>query len=258
MSQPIGASRTAGGGIRNPAPVRGPGPTPPGGTGWEGSPEDAPETQVAGALFLIRVLEELGMREFLAEHPAAVQAGVAVGALLRAIRDHAPPGDPLLRLLSSLPRAPFSGDAVLPDRWAEGVRARGATLLAPREGRPPWLLVDGSGRLPLAIWHRIPSPGSVRGTLRGRLASPWQGVPPAEILAEAWRLAARRWCRRRVGMGLHALLRRTGKLHATGSHLDLVLPAGSADTRIRRMGLDTDPGWVPWLGRVVRIGYRGD
>jgi hypothetical protein len=26
--------------------------------------------------------------------------------------------------------------------------------------------------------------------------------------------------------------------------------------RIRRAGLDIDPGWVPWLGRVVSFHYR--
>jgi hypothetical protein len=29
----------------------------------------------------------------------------------------------------------------------------------------------------------------------------------------------------------------------------------AADVRVRRSGLDIDPGWVPWLGRVVRFHY---
>jgi hypothetical protein len=27
------------------------------------------------------------------------------------------------------------------------------------------------------------------------------------------------------------------------------------DIEVRRAGLDLDPGWVPWLGRVVTFGY---
>jgi hypothetical protein len=28
-----------------------------------------------------------------------------------------------------------------------------------------------------------------------------------------------------------------------------------ADVRIRKAGLDLDPGWVPWLGRVLSFHY---
>jgi len=28
------------------------------------------------------------------------------------------------------------------------------------------------------------------------------------------------------------------------------------DTQIRRAGLDLDPGFVPWLGKVVKIRYE--
>ena len=35
--------------------------------------------------------------------------------------------------------------------------------------------------------------------------------------------------------------------HVVHEHLDL---------DIRRAGLDIDPGWLPWLGRVVRFRYE--
>ena len=34
------------------------------------------------------------------------------------------------------------------------------------------------------------------------------------------------------------------------------MPLGAIDLVLRRAGLDSDPGWVPWLGRAVRIAYR--
>jgi hypothetical protein len=42
--------------------------------------------------------------------------------------------------------------------------------------------------------------------------------------------------------------------------LDVTLPLELADIRGRRVGLDLDPGWLPWFGRVVRFHYlhRGE
>ena len=42
--------------------------------------------------------------------------------------------------------------------------------------------------------------------------------------------------------------------------LDVSLPLDQADIRVRRAGLDLDPGWLPWFGRVVRFHYlfRGE
>ncbi len=37
--------------------------------------------------------------------------------------------------------------------------------------------------------------------------------------------------------------------------IDISLHLDEADVRIRRIGLDLDPGWLPWFGRVVRFHY---
>jgi hypothetical protein len=44
-------------------------------------------------------------------------------------------------------------------------------------------------------------------------------------------------------------------LRATATHLDLDLLTPAVDIAIRRVGLDIDPGWVVWLGRIVTIHY---
>ncbi len=44
-------------------------------------------------------------------------------------------------------------------------------------------------------------------------------------------------------------------LHATETHLDLDLHVTETDIVLRLSGLDLDPGWVPWLGRVVAFHY---
>jgi hypothetical protein len=76
------------------------------------------------------------------------------------------------------------------------------------------------------------------------------------LLLEDWTRAMRRWCRRRARVGLSELVRREGRLLATGTHLELFFDHRSADIRVRRAGLDLDPGWVAWLGRVVQFHYH--
>jgi len=48
---------------------------------------------------------------------------------------------------------------------------------------------------------------------------------------------------------------RTGHLRFESGWIELHLPLEAIDTDIRRLGLDLDPGWLPWLGCVVRIIY---
>jgi hypothetical protein len=48
---------------------------------------------------------------------------------------------------------------------------------------------------------------------------------------------------------------RDGRLRLEPGWVELHLPLASVDTSIRRIALDLDPGWLPWLGCVVRIHY---
>ena len=50
-------------------------------------------------------------------------------------------------------------------------------------------------------------------------------------------------------------LAQPARLWATETHLDLDLAATDVDLALRLSGLDLDPGWVPWLGRVVTFNY---
>ncbi len=70
-----------------------------------------------------------------------------------------------------------------------------------------------------------------------------------------WITAARRWCRRRARIGLHSLIHRPAQLFASQTHWDVCFRLDQIDFRIRRAGLDLDPGWVAWLGQVVRFHY---
>ena len=81
----------------------------------------------------------------------------------------------------------------------------------------------------------------------------------SEYLLRAWVVAVRRWCWRAGKITAREILRRNGHVWLTRSDLDVTLPMSEVDIRIRRIGLDIDPGWVPWFGRfgkVVRFHYR--
>lgn len=51
------------------------------------------------------------------------------------------------------------------------------------------------------------------------------------------------------------VLRRPGLVRADPGWLEVHLPLAGVDPVVRRAGLDLDPGWVPWLGAVVRYVY---
>jgi hypothetical protein len=52
-----------------------------------------------------------------------------------------------------------------------------------------------------------------------------------------------------------ALAERPARVRATASHIDVHLRLSDVHLDIRRTGLDLDPAWLPWLGRVVRFHY---
>src|SRR5574337_1048429 len=54
---------------------------------------------------------------------------------------------------------------------------------------------------------------------------------------------------------LPAVCRRRGRRRFEPGWIELHLPLAGADASIRRLGLDLDPGWLPWLGCVVRFVY---
>jgi hypothetical protein len=78
-------------------------------------------------------------------------------------------------------------------------------------------------------------------------------LPDLPLLS--WTTAVRRWCRRHACQGLHSLIRRPGRVYISRTHLDACFDLSQLDLRLRRVALDVDPGWVPWMGRVVQFSY---
>lgn len=75
-------------------------------------------------------------------------------------------------------------------------------------------------------------------------------------MATAWLDACRRQLCRAERLSLARVCRRPARLRWSATHLDVQLDVRNADIRVRRQGLDLDPGWLPWLGRVVTFSYQ--
>jgi hypothetical protein len=87
------------------------------------------------------------------------------------------------------------------------------------------------------------------------LAAPFR-LHPARRDAASWLTRCRRYVRRRAHIGLASLVVRPARIAVTATHADVFFPLSAADARTRRAGLDIDPGWVPWFGRVVAFHYE--
>lgn len=65
------------------------------------------------------------------------------------------------------------------------------------------------------------------------------------------------WVRQRYGEQLfnQDLFRIEAVLEIDASHVEVLYKLDAVRLDVRRAGLDIDPGWLPWLGKVVRFHY---
>lgn len=179
---------------------------------------DAAPTACGGLLFLLPVLARLGLPRW-AGAASADPADWTRAVLSAALERLDAPGDDPMWQLVACPAPPCRIDADAPASWRE-------LLAAPR----------GAPSMPLAQ----------------ALAT---AASPSEQ-ARLWLTAVRRWLRRGARIGLASLVLRPGWLSLTPTHADVHFRLAATDLRVRRIGLDIDPGWLPWFGRVVAYHYR--
>jgi hypothetical protein len=79
-------------------------------------------------------------------------------------------------------------------------------------------------------------------------------LPPLPAAAELRQLCLR-WYGR-AGLWQPELLRVHAEIRASPSHVDLHAPLAEVRMQVRLAGLDLNPGWLPWLGRVVTFHYN--
>jgi hypothetical protein len=214
----------------------------------------------AGLFLLLPALERLGLAELLTTCPGLIELDLPARLLAEvARRVGVPDDDPAVRLLA-LPTEPPPGcyPYSLPPRLA--ALASPGRWVVRREAGPGGAraLADRSERLTLALW-RGRRPAALRllaASYQTGPGSPLPANPDLTLLLDSWYTALRRWGRRGPGLGLAEIVRRPGRLLATRTHLDLFLDPAQAEARIRRAGLDLDPGWIAWFGRVVLFHYQ--
>jgi hypothetical protein len=224
---------------------------------------EAVPTAAAGLLFLLPVLARIGYVEWLRDAPEWSPFAIGHRVLaLSCTRLGLPIGDPAW----ALGAAPASA-AQTPDRygappiWTHGIADCSHAWLCARErSRSGTRLWDASGRLLLAAWPRTERPVDLAQRLGGRHVRRKRCDACAsndllEDVTNAWLTACRRWLRRYAGIGIASLVLRQGRLTLTPTHADVELALSAASLAVRRTGLDIDPGWVPWFGRVVAFHY---
>lgn len=226
--------------------------------------DHAESSDNAGLLFAIPILARLGLAGFLESHQELVDLDLPRRVLDRLSERLGIPATDPVRLAAGRPVVATSDgrvEFVAPPRWFTAIGRRDTMVLRRSiTERGTRILYDRSGRLPIALWRgRVSS--AVRdlvGGSRVRRGRPVTPSPDVDVLVGAWLEAVRRWSRRHARMGLAELVRRPGRVAATRTHVDLVFDVRRADVRIRKAGLDLDPGWVPWLGRVLSFHYADE
>lgn len=176
-------------------------------------------TMAGGLLFLLPLLARLGIAEW-SEALGEADDGLARRILAQAARRLRIPGDDPM-LLPPPHGNPRSKPPPAPAVWAE------ASLAPPRSRKG-------------------------EGDLAARLAR----SRSLDAQAAIWLTAVRRWLRRRGGIGLASLVLRPAQVAVGATHIDVYFHLDQVDLRVRRCGLDLDPGWLPWLGRVVTFHYE--
>ncbi|HSW12441.1 MAG TPA: hypothetical protein VLI06_06340, partial [Solimonas sp.] len=154
--------------------------------------------------------------------------------------------------------------SALPTWFADAAPTRCAGLLfllnaLPACGFDRWLQAQprnaAAGLLDL-LAQRLRMPGD------DPLRQLWQPAvelsPETRTALHSFHFQLRRSLRRHARLGLWSLVHRRGWLVCSDTHADLLLPLSEIDLRVRRTGLDCNPGWVPWFGRIVSFHYLPD
>jgi hypothetical protein len=165
----------------------------------------------------------------------------------------------LLFLLHVLERLGFSTwQAGHPDAPLAGLVLRCALerLRLPEED-PAWALVQSLPRPPSVDAIAWTAPECWREA-RIALAQDPDTVVTPETMAARWLTACRHYLRRVARIGLASLCLRRARVCWSLTHLDVRFVPLDADMRVRRAGLDIDPGWLIWLERAVSFHYRLD
>jgi hypothetical protein len=160
---------------------------------------------------------------------------------------------------AGLPHALLDDEAFddVPFAWAMHQLAR---RLAPVDDEDPAALaLAGRGGLPGPGAPRLDPDVQVAQVTSERLdtlAHHWALVTLRRLAAadpEPWEAAV---ARDDPVAAIAPVVGRSGRVEASPGWIDVHLDLADVDVSVRRAGLDLDPGWLSWLGVVVRFCYE--
>ncbi|HIV69421.1 MAG TPA: hypothetical protein H9903_00675 [Candidatus Aquabacterium excrementipullorum] len=176
--------------------------------------------------------------------------------------------DHLGALDAELPPAPALPDSEFwqPTQWAGALfwlRALEAPgLLEELMGPTPGEGVDARGHALAALATALGVPAQ-DAALRAFVGGVLPQGQPQPGMAQAAQSQAARWgawldevAPELAEPRLRTVCQRPGHLRFEPGWIELHLSLDQVDTRIRRLGLDLDAGYLPWLGCVLRIRYE--
>jgi len=223
--------------------------------------ESATPSPFCGLGYFIRLLEIIKIDELLDLNPVLAECNFPA-ALIKKVagRCGITDDDPLLGFLGEV----LESDNVqlhsyiIPDQWLTMVNLNQPLELQKDEmDRNRQRIVDVDGLI-IAQWvEQMPS--NMEAYLKSHRY--FEAVKPNLVLTmdEIIRnslVFIYRYLRRISGISLRQLVCKPGEYTMTKTHVDFVFEGSSVDVRIRRSGLDINPGWLSWIGRVVSFQYR--
>ncbi|MFZ4698457.1 MAG: hypothetical protein ACOYMG_00255 [Candidatus Methylumidiphilus sp.] len=215
-------------------------------------------TLAGGLLFLLPVLEILGYRRWV-KNSRGWDGYDTVRSVLSELlgRLAIAQDDPAWLLVASHKPGQLPRCFAAPLTWLELCEDQPAFCRVQRDGRQQ--LWDATERLLLAEWRGNPSHAVAALMARKQICdipgnNPSRALP--QLVGHAWLNACRRWLRRQAKLGLADLVMRPARISATPTHVDIEFDINLTDIRIRRAGLDINPGWLPWFGLVVGFHYE--
>lgn len=248
-----------------PTPAPGAAPTDEAGFAHRWGPHD-PRTRWLAAVVIARTTAPGGGASLAPALAAAVLPGLVQQVVLQWTEDRiagppafasAPPPEPQFPLTRSeeMARPPLAVPApdhaftragglffVLPLLARAGFTRHLPTLAGAARAALPWQV------LRLCMRHARTPPND---PLMVALA----GTPPALEPIGRWVLAAHRYAIAATGLTLRQVIVREALVTLSPTHVDVLFRPADADIRIRGAGLDFDPGWVPWLSRVIAFHF---
>lgn len=221
----------------------------------------------SGFVFLISLLERLCISDCLVLNPELASINLPVRVVRRvAKRMHIESDHPLLLSLPKQAAVEQEKIArfVCPSLWI--------SLSSPSPEQQPVLyrfningasgqccIADRGRKLVLYIGDDNPS--ALPAWIKQCQILDWPGLhdhPKLSDVETTIQLLISRYLFRYAGIGLRLLITRGGRIANTRTHLDVIFEFDQLDIRIRKAGLDINPGWVSWLGKVIQFHYESE